>query len=28
MFLTSAGRDKAFVSMIMLGFSCTLSDYL
>ena len=24
MFLTSAGRDKAFVSMIMLGLSCML----
>ena len=27
MFLTSAGRDKAFVSMMILGLSCMLSEY-
>ena len=27
MFLTSNGRDKAFVSMIMLGLSCMLSEF-
>jgi hypothetical protein len=28
MFLTSAGRDKAFVRMMILGLSCMLSEYI